>query len=150
MAQLTTLVLFRRPGEVLLGFKKRGFGAGKWNGFGGKVKPGEDVEAAARRELTEECGLTAGAMEKAAEIFFTFENDPLEIDMHVFVCDEAQGDIAESDEMRPEWFPQDALPSPMWADDPIWMARVFAGERLRGRISFRDYDTVISHELEVF
>lgn len=34
---------------VLLGMKKRGFGAGKWNGFGGKVQPGETIEEAARR-----------------------------------------------------------------------------------------------------
>lgn len=34
---------------VLLGMKKRGFGAGKWNGFGGKVQPGETIEEAARQ-----------------------------------------------------------------------------------------------------
>jgi len=37
--QPTTLVLlFNDRDEVLLGFKKRGFGQGKWNGFGGKVQ----------------------------------------------------------------------------------------------------------------
>jgi 8-oxo-dGTP diphosphatase/2-hydroxy-dATP diphosphatase len=146
MKQLTTLVLHCRPGEVLLGMKKRGFGAGKWNGFGGKVKPGEDIEAAARRELQEECGLTAESLTKAAEIVFTFANDPLVIDMHVFVCDRAQGEPTESDEMRPQWFAQGELPSPMWADDPLWMSRVLAGERLRGRVHFQDYETVLSHE----
>ncbi|KAJ1429629.1 hypothetical protein B484DRAFT_396306, partial [Ochromonadaceae sp. CCMP2298] len=30
--------------EVLLGMKKRGFGAGKWNGFGGKMDPGESMD----------------------------------------------------------------------------------------------------------
>ncbi len=34
---------------MLLGLKKRGFGAGKWNGFGGKVNPGEDIVDAALR-----------------------------------------------------------------------------------------------------
>ncbi|CAN0505072.1 unnamed protein product, partial [Ectocarpus sp. 12 AP-2014] len=33
--------------EILLGMKKRGFGEGKWNGFGGKVESGESVEEAA-------------------------------------------------------------------------------------------------------
>jgi len=46
---LLTLVLVLQPGRVLLGMKKRGFGAGKWNGFGGKVQTGETIEAAARR-----------------------------------------------------------------------------------------------------
>ncbi|CAN0403706.1 unnamed protein product, partial [Ectocarpus sp. 8 AP-2014] len=45
--------------EILLGMKKRGFGEGKWNGFGGKVESGESVEEAAKRELMEEAGLTA-------------------------------------------------------------------------------------------
>ncbi len=51
--RLYTLVFLldgdRDRDRVLLGMKKRGFGAGKWNGFGGKVDPGETiVEAAAR------------------------------------------------------------------------------------------------------
>jgi 8-oxo-dGTP diphosphatase / 2-hydroxy-dATP diphosphatase len=49
-----TLVFCRRElseggREVLLGFKKRGFGAGKWNGFGGKLEDGESNEMAANR-----------------------------------------------------------------------------------------------------
>lgn len=47
--KLLTLVLVVQPGRVLLGMKKRGFGAGKWNGFGGKVQPGETIEEAARQ-----------------------------------------------------------------------------------------------------
>ena len=35
--KLLTLVFLRDGSKVLLGMKKRGFGAGKWNGFGGKV-----------------------------------------------------------------------------------------------------------------
>jgi len=48
-SKLLTLVLVVQPGRVLLGLKKRGFGAGKWNGFGGKVEPGETIEEGARR-----------------------------------------------------------------------------------------------------
>ena len=40
--KVSTLVLLVRDGRALLGMKKRGFGAGKWNGFGGKVEPGTD------------------------------------------------------------------------------------------------------------
>ncbi len=43
-------------GRILLGMKKRGFGEGKWNGFGGKVnlidgRYQETIEEAAMREL---------------------------------------------------------------------------------------------------
>ena len=47
--KVLTLAFLRRSGEILLGFKKRGFGAGRWNGFGGKVEPGETIEQGARR-----------------------------------------------------------------------------------------------------
>jgi 8-oxo-dGTP diphosphatase / 2-hydroxy-dATP diphosphatase len=51
-----TLVFCRRENserrEILLGFKKRGFGAGKWNGFGGKLEDGESNEIAANRLMT--------------------------------------------------------------------------------------------------
>ena len=47
--KVLTLVFIRRQGEILLGYKKRGFGAGKWNGFGGKVEAGETIEEAAER-----------------------------------------------------------------------------------------------------
>ena len=36
--KLLTLVFLREGSKVLLGMKKRGFGVGKWNGFGGKVR----------------------------------------------------------------------------------------------------------------
>lgn len=48
-SRLFTLVLVVQPPRVLLGLKKRGFGAGLWNGFGGKVQPGESIEEAAHR-----------------------------------------------------------------------------------------------------
>ena len=47
--KLLTLLFVLKPGKVLLGFKKRGFGAGRWNGFGGKVQHDETIEEAAVR-----------------------------------------------------------------------------------------------------
>lgn len=43
--------------HVLLGLKKRGFGTGKWNGFGGKVEANENIRQAAVREMKEEAGI---------------------------------------------------------------------------------------------
>ena len=47
--KLLTLLFVLKPGKVLLGYKKRGFGADRWNGFGGKVQQGETIEEAAIR-----------------------------------------------------------------------------------------------------
>ena len=40
--------------RILLAMKKRGFGAGKFNGVGGKVVNGESIEEATVREAREE------------------------------------------------------------------------------------------------
>ena len=47
--KLLTLLFVLEPGRVLLGMKKRGFGVGRWNGFGGKVQEGETIEEGAIR-----------------------------------------------------------------------------------------------------
>jgi len=58
-ARLVTLAFVRRGESVLL-LRHPETGRrfpGQWNGVGGHVEPGEDVRAAARREIREEAGL---------------------------------------------------------------------------------------------
>jgi 8-oxo-dGTP pyrophosphatase MutT (NUDIX family) len=62
--------------EVLLGEKKRGFGKGKWNGFGGKVDASDaSIVAAAAREIQEEANVTVHErdLEHRGVLLFTFE-----------------------------------------------------------------------------
>ena len=54
---LSLVFVFDSGSRVLLGLKRRGFGAGKYNGFGGKLEQGETMRACAARELEEESGL---------------------------------------------------------------------------------------------
>ena len=54
MKKQLTLVAVLKENNILLGMKKRGFGEGRWNGFGGKVETGETIEEGAKRELKEE------------------------------------------------------------------------------------------------
>jgi len=42
--KLLTLCILERDGKLLLGRKKRGFGTGRINGFGGKLEVGETIE----------------------------------------------------------------------------------------------------------
>lgn len=134
----TTLCFPIRNGEILLGMKRRGFGAGKWNGFGGKVQPDESMLDAVARELREESGLTAQRLEKVAELVFDDAPDNKLIECHVFFAHEFSGTPTESDEMSPlRWFAKDDLPfALMWSDDELWLPSCLAGERIRAEYSF--------------
>jgi 8-oxo-dGTP diphosphatase len=142
----TCLCLIRRRGEggpeVLLGLKKSGFGLGKWVGLGGHIEAGEKPVAAAVREVAEESGLVvaADALQHLASIEFRFPARPSwDQTADVFVTSVYQGEAAESDEIAPRWFPEDALPlSLMWDDAKYWLPRVLAGEHVNVRIAFAD------------
>ena len=79
--KLLTLVLVvqnnNNNARLLLGEKKRGFGAGYFNGFGGKVEPGESILAAAHRELQEEAGIEALDLSRRGVLYFTFSEPEL-------------------------------------------------------------------------
>lgn len=138
--------------RILLGLKKKGFGSGKFNGFGGKVKPGESVEEAAIRELFEESSIRAEKhlLKKVAEITFYFENKP-EWDqvVHAFLIEEWDGNPKESDEMKPEWFSTDKIPyDKMWGDDPYWLPFVLKGKKFKGSFTFSEDGKVLEHSLK--
>ena len=136
--KLLTVVFPVTDREVLLGMKKRGFGAGKWNGFGGKVEEGESTEEAARREIREESGLSAGEFAKVGAISFSFTaGDDRVHNVHIFLCSDFNGEPQETEEMRPRWFPKTDLPlEEMWDGDRIWLPRVIAGEAVSGSVLF--------------
>ncbi|XP_068002770.1 oxidized purine nucleoside triphosphate hydrolase [Melanerpes formicivorus] len=148
-SRLFTLVLVVQPPRVLLGMKKRGFGAGLWNGFGGKVQPGESIEEAARRELLEESGLTVDTLQKMGQITFEFVGNSELMDVHIFRADDFHGEPTESDEMRPQWFQLDEVPfNQMWADDAYWFPLVLQRKLFRGYFKFQGQDTILEHTLE--
>mmetsp|Transcript_30257 Transcript_30257/g.39911 ORF Transcript_30257/g.39911 Transcript_30257/m.39911 type:complete len:237 (-) Transcript_30257:235-945(-) len=131
-----------RP-KILLGLKKYGFGEGKWNGFGGKVEPGETVSEAAARELAEESGVTALRMEKKGRLIFHVDTYPAIMRVHVFEATEYTGEPRESEEMRPQWFYEDELPfQSMWADDAHWMPLLLSGKKFSGEFKFSDESTI--------
>ncbi|XP_065540588.1 oxidized purine nucleoside triphosphate hydrolase isoform X1 [Lathamus discolor] len=147
--KLFTLVLVVQPQRVLLGLKKRGFGAGLWNGFGGKVQPGESIEEAARRELLEESGLTVNTLQKMGQITFEFVGNSELMEVHIFRADDFHGEPTESDEMRPQWFQLDEVPfSRMWADDIYWFPLVLQKKLFRGYFKFQGQDTILEHTLK--
>ena len=134
--------------RILLGMKKRGFGVGKWNGFGGKVEKGETAEAAASRELSEEAGLQSRVLQHRGVLLFSFQGSPKLMRVHMFLTrfSDCDGEVTESEEMRPEWFPVSGIPfDKMWADDELWMGRVLEGDSVEGRFAFATDPATILH-----
>jgi 8-oxo-dGTP diphosphatase len=145
----TCLCLITRPDrsdpdgrELLLGFKKTGFGAGKWVGIGGHVEDGEAAVDATAREVAEETGLTVAPAELVhmACLTFVFPHRPSwDQTADVFVTASFAGQPEESDEVVPRWFGTDSLPfDGMWDDARYWVPVVLAGERVAATITFAD------------
>ncbi|RUS13828.1 7,8-dihydro-8-oxoguanine triphosphatase [Endogone sp. FLAS-F59071] len=137
--KVLTLVLLhiQSENEILLGYKKRGFGANRYNGFGGKLETGETIEEAAHRELQEEAGITTDTLERVGLLWFTFSGDPKALEVHLFRATSYYGIPTESEEMRPEWFSISEIPfSSMWPDDHIWFPHFLSGKKFVGRFNF--------------
>jgi 8-oxo-dGTP diphosphatase len=70
--QRATLLFVIKDGQILLIHKKRGLGAGKINGPGGRLEPGETPYEAAIRETQEEVGITPTDAVQVGELHFQF------------------------------------------------------------------------------
>ncbi len=148
--KILTLCLVHEHPRILLGMKKRGFGAGRWNGFGGKLMEGESIEDAARREMKEEAGIDIYALEEKGVIEFEFKGNPEILEVHVFKVTGYDGEPSESEEMRPQWFDVGEIPfKDMWKDDVYWMPLFLKGHSFKGRFLFDDKDEVLEHEVVV-
>lgn len=104
--------------------KKRGFGAGKFNGFGGKLDPKETIMEGALREMAEESGLVPTDATLRGNIVFEFEGNPELLEVHVFKATQwlERREPEETEEMKPEWFPEASVPfERMWIDDAQWL-----------------------------
>lgn len=145
---VATLLFVVRGGEVLLIRKKRGLGAGKVNGPGGRLEPGETPLACAVREVREELCVTAVDPTHHGELRFHFV-DGYKLHAHVFRAERCEGEAAETDEAAPLWTSLDAIPyAEMWADDALWLPTLLAGGRFDGRFVF-DGDAMLDHALEI-
>jgi len=153
MANDRVLCYIRDRGRVLLQLKADGrFGAGFWNGPGGKAAESESPEEAAVREVREETGLTVDDLRDHGALTFYFgnANEP-EFTVHAFSTHRFEGQLSASDEGRLEWFAEDCLPyDQMWPDDVYWVPHLLAGRRFRGvfRLS-ADHKRLLEHELTV-
>jgi len=149
--KILTLCCLKKGGQILLGMKKRGFGAGRWNGFGGKVKTGENIEQAAIRETQEECGIEIIELEKTGIVNFKFEESPEILEVHLFNIKRFAGEPKESEEMEPRWFSYAEIPfDSMWPDDQFWLPLFLEGKKFKGYFLFnKEGSKVLQKKLEI-
>jgi A/G-specific adenine glycosylase len=121
------LLVQRRPSNGLLG--------GLWELPGGQIERGESPEGAARRELTEETGLTAvGPLRAAGVVAHSYTH--FRVRLHVFVVDDVAGRLKRGATPHRRWMTPTAfarLPRPKATEKA--MRRVEAllhGEQLAG------------------
>jgi 8-oxo-dGTP diphosphatase len=142
-----TLLFVFREDEVLLIRKKRGLGAGKINGPGGRLEPGETPEQCAVREVQEEVGVTPQRVRHCGRHRFQFI-DGYALLVDVFASDRHTGDVIETDEALPMWFPVDGIPyDEMWEDDRHWIPLMLRGVPFDGRYVF-DGDAMLDMVLQ--
>src|SRR5512139_4078355 len=141
-----TLLFVRQADRVLLIRKKRGLGAGKINGPGGRLDGGESPLQCAIREVQEELRVTPTGVQPRGELAFQFV-DGYTLFVYVFSADDCDGEPRETAEAIPIWTPLDNIPfDQMWADDRLWFPHLLSGQSFRGRFLF-DGDILLGHDL---
>jgi len=122
--------------QILLGLKRRGFGKGRYNSFGGKVDHGEDITHCAVRELKEEsnidCSYEYMLDSYVGVLYFTFQDKEQSMVVHLFSINldvitpaDSTLDVIGCEEITPKWFDLCEIPyHNMFADDTIWLPMV--------------------------
>lgn len=148
----TTLLIIRKNKKLLLGRKKRGFGAGKYNGVGGKLELGETVVQAMLRETKEEIGVVPKDFEEMAVVSFdeVMKGERTKVEMHIFLANDFEGEPVESDEVEPFWFDEDSIPyANMFQDDYHWLPEILAGKKVVGSFVYDDEFHLEKLELKI-
>ena len=124
-----TLCFITHGNEVLLvlgGAKKR-LWAGRYNGLGGHVEPGEDIYTSARREVREEAGLEVHDVRLRCVVHADAGDPTAGILFFVFTAVADEKSVTPSEEGALEWWPVSALPVDRMVEDlPVLLPKVLA------------------------
>lgn len=123
-----TLIFLTRGEQVLLikGAAHKRLWAAKYNGLGGHIEPGEDILNAARRELSEEAGLSSSDLHLVGTVVIDTGQNP-GIILFVFRGECPRGEPQPSQEGQLEWLSIERLSGlPLVEDLQVLLPRVLA------------------------
>jgi 8-oxo-dGTP diphosphatase len=140
--KLATLCYLRRDGHTLMIHrvkKANDMHAGKWNGLGGKLEPGETPEECVIREVWEEAGLRVECPKFRGMITFPrFSNDE-DWYAFVFVIDQFAGELIDSPEGHLKWIPdKEILDLNLWEGDRIFIPWLDRPGFFSGKFVYQD------------
>ncbi len=149
-----TLCFLVKGDEVLLAEKQRKIGAGRLNGYGGRVEPQDkDLLATNQREVFEEIGVAVTSVNKVGEITFHNPSDDGALKrmvVHIYTATEWDGEPIETDEMKKlGWYKIDKIDYDLFLSaDRLFIPRILAGKHLKGKIEYNDDWTVKTAEIK--
>jgi 8-oxo-dGTP diphosphatase len=133
---------------MLLIHKKRGLGAGKINGPGGRLHLGESPLHGAVREVQEELCITPRGVQQCGELPFS-----LRMALPLWCISLPPRTMMESPRKLRRPFPYGPPLTQIpydrtWANDRLWFPLMLAGKQFQGQMLF-DGDILLGHHMTV-
>ncbi len=126
--------------------KQEDIHAGKWNGLGGKLLPGETPEECVIREVYEESGLMIS--EPSLRGILTFPEFSYGEDWYVFVfvANQFKGSLTDSEEGQLEWIKnEDLLDLNLWPGDYYFLRALKSGIFFSGKFTYKNKMLIDHH-----
>ena len=144
---LATLCYLKHAGRTLMLHRTKrpdDIHAGKWNGLGGKLEPGESPEECVIREVLEESGLEISHPRLRGLLMFPgFKGQDWYV--FVFTATEFTGSLKENEEGFLQWVPDFDLESlPLWPSDHYFLPWIKDGKFFSAKFIYAG-DNFLSH-----
>lgn len=130
--------------------KENDYHRGKWNGLGGKFESGESPEECAAREIKEESGLNAKSIKMKGFITFPIFDGIEDWHVFLFVIDDYDGELIDSNEGKLEWIPNEKLTEiNLWEGDKYFIPWLFEDKFFSAKFVYED-GKYISHTVHFY